>query len=56
MSNSSTVCVDANLVVRLLGPSDSQNILERWDHWIATDTRIVGPQLLRYEVTNALTK
>ena len=53
MNNSSTVCVDANVVVRYtLFPDDAiQNL---WESWEAAGTRLVAPTLLYYEVANSL--
>lgn len=53
MNNSSTVCVDASLVIRrvvsLSGPVHAQ-----WETWAQENCRLVAPALLYYEVTNGL--
>ena len=54
MRNSSTVCVDANLVVRLLGPSMTPGIVRQWREWQDMRMHLAAPRLIRYEVTNAL--
>ena len=52
--NISTVCVDANLVVRLfIDPQDS-GIDELWREWQLAGTRFVAPALLLYEVVNTI--
>ena len=53
MSNSS-LCVDANLVIRLV--ADPQDIVVRqmWEQWDADRRQIAAPTLLYYEVSNAL--
>lgn len=56
MRDSSTVCVDAGCVVRLVAgePSDRTSIQRAWDRWATEERLLVAPLLLRYEVTNAL--
>lgn len=54
MNNSSTICVDATIVTKLLVPSRSIDILQLWDDWRTTNTQFVAPQLIRYEITNVL--
>ena len=54
MSNSSTVCVDASIILRhILRPDDSP-IQKLWQSWISEETHLVAPTLLFYEVTNGL--
>jgi predicted nucleic acid-binding protein len=50
----SVICVDANLVVRLVLRDRAERILELWEEWTLGDIQIVAPGLLRYELTNAL--
>lgn len=52
---SSMICVDANLVVRLVlsGTYDSP-IVSLWQKWHEDRYSIVAPTLLYYEVSNAL--
>jgi predicted nucleic acid-binding protein len=54
MRNSSTICVDANLVVRLVAIAPDERTLALWERWRADNTDLVAPMLLRFEVTNAL--
>ena len=54
MSNSTTVCIDAGIVVRLTLGLDDTGIKQRWDSWISQGDTLVSPALLYYEVTNAL--
>jgi predicted nucleic acid-binding protein len=53
MKNSSTVCVDASLVVRRV-TSQSDPFHAQWDLWEQKNSRLVAPSLLYYEVTNGL--
>jgi predicted nucleic acid-binding protein len=46
-------CVDANFVVRLVNnPSETSPYLTLWDRWEQSQTQIIAPTLLCYEVTN----
>lgn len=53
MSNSSAICIDAGLVVRLFAPPSDVNIRQQWLRWQQEGRQLVAPILLRYEVTNA---
>ena len=50
---SSTVCVDANLVVRLIIDPDDLVVWHLWSRWDQERRPIVAPSLIHYEVTNA---
>jgi len=52
MNNSSTICVDANLIIRLVVVPEDRAVQECWKRWDATRTALVAPSLLYYEVTN----
>lgn len=54
MRNSSPVCCDANLVVRLVTKTDDSAIRPLWRQWRREGRLIVAPRLLRYEVVNAI--
>lgn len=54
MSNSSTVCVDASIVLRRVLQPDDDAIKELWQSWVDDEVRLVAPTLLFYEVTNGL--
>ena len=54
MGNSSTVCVDASIVLRYVLQPDNAPIKKLWKSWLESETRLVAPSLLFYEVTNAL--
>ena len=54
MSNSSTVCVDASIVLRRALQPDDDAIKELWQSWVDDEVRLVAPTLLFYEVTNGL--
>ncbi len=46
-------CVDANFVVKLVNnPSETSPYLTLWDRWEQSQTQIIAPTLLCYEVTN----
>ena len=53
MSNS-CICVDANLVIRLVADPADALVRERWEEWDASRRQLAAPTLLYYEVTNAL--
>ncbi len=52
--NNSLVCVDASIIVDLLIGFDEPRLQLLWDGWIESETELVAPQLIRYEVTNVL--
>ncbi|HET8522412.1 MAG TPA: type II toxin-antitoxin system VapC family toxin [Thermomicrobiales bacterium] len=54
MLNSSTVCVDANLIVRLITGLPDDPVRRIWREWDSTNSTRVAPFLFRYEVTNAI--
>lgn len=53
MSNSS-LCVDANLVIRLVADPADETVRDLWEQWDAAHRQIAAPTLLYYEVSNAL--
>jgi len=53
MSNSS-LCVDANLVIRLVADPRDETIARLWEQWDGAKRQLIAPVLLYYEVTNAL--
>lgn len=54
MNNSSTICVDAGLVVRRVVIPQDAAIQAIWEQWATSQTYLIAPTLLRYEVTNAV--
>jgi len=50
----SWICVDANLITRLVVAPDDQPVQQLWRQWQLENRRLAAPILLRYEVTNAL--
>lgn len=54
MTNSTKICIDANIVVRFLVPDSSPGILNLWAEWKRLQTPLYAPPLLQYEVSNAL--
>lgn len=54
MSRSSTVCVDASLVVRHVAAPTDADAAALWAGWEAARVTLVAPALLHYEVANAL--
>jgi predicted nucleic acid-binding protein len=52
MNNSSTICVDANMVIRFVVVPGDKAVQECWNRWEAARTALVAPSLLYYEVTN----
>lgn len=49
----SSICVDANLVVRLAISQQDTRVRELWQEWADKESELIAPMLLRYEVTNA---
>jgi predicted nucleic acid-binding protein len=54
MSSSTTVCIDASIVLRHVLLPDDVPIQKVWQSWVSRGMRLVAPSLLFYEVTNAL--
>lgn len=50
----SWICVDANLVVRLVADPADTVVRKQWEQWDADGRQLAAPTLLYYEVTNAL--
>jgi predicted nucleic acid-binding protein len=48
------LCVDANLVIRLVVDPKDQAVRQTWEQWDADHRQIAAPTLLYYEVSNAL--
>jgi predicted nucleic acid-binding protein len=53
MPNSS-ICVDANLVIRLVADPNDTVVHQLWEQWEIDSRHLIAPALLQYEVTNAL--
>ena len=51
MNNSSTVCVDANIVIQRVVSNAAEDL---WETWAQSGVRLIAPTLLYYEVTNGL--
>ena len=54
MPSSSTLCVDASLVVRFVTNAPDPPIQAQWRVWRELGQEFVAPNLLRYEVVNTL--
>lgn len=52
--NNSSLCVDANLVIRLVADPADEAVRDLWEQWDAEHRHIAAPTLLYYEVSNAL--
>jgi predicted nucleic acid-binding protein len=50
----SWICVDANLVIRLVADPADEPIRQLWAQWDTTNRQLAAPALLTFEVTNAL--
>ncbi|RLC62307.1 MAG: hypothetical protein DRI48_09705 [Chloroflexi bacterium] len=53
MSNS-LLCVDANLVIRLVADPRDEAVRQLWEQWDAEHRQIAAPTQLYYEISNAL--
>jgi len=56
MNNSSVICIDAGLVVRLVADPDDEVVQEQWNQWTEEQRDLVAPTLLYYEVANGIYK
>jgi predicted nucleic acid-binding protein len=52
--NSSLLCVDANLVIRLVADPADETVQRMWELWDSERRQLAAPTLLPYEVANAL--
>ncbi|MFC2037258.1 type II toxin-antitoxin system VapC family toxin [Chloroflexota bacterium] len=52
--NSSWLCVDANLVIRLVADPAGESVQQLWEQWDSERRQLAAPTLLYYEVANAL--
>lgn len=52
--SSSWLCVDANLVIRLVADPAAIEVHRLWEQWDTARRQIAAPALLYYEVTHAL--
>ena len=52
--NSSWLCVDANLVLRLVADPADESVQSLWEQWDSEGRQLAAPTLLPYEVANAL--
>lgn len=50
----SPLCVDANLVIRLVADPADEPVRRLWEQWDAANRQLAAPTLLYFEVTNAL--
>lgn len=54
-NNSSPICIDTNLVLRLLlGGPNRQEVRDQWDRWIEKGVTLIAPPLFAFEVTSVL--
>jgi predicted nucleic acid-binding protein len=51
---SSWLCIDANLVIRLVADPADDSVRGVWEQWDAERRQLAAPTLLYHEVTNAL--
>ncbi len=54
MHNSSIICVDANILIRLTLKPNEGALQQMWDSWMAQEYTLIAPTLLYYEITNGL--
>jgi len=50
----SWLCIDANLVIRLVADPKDEAVRRLWEQWHAERRQLAAPSLLYYEATNAL--
>ena len=54
MNAAETICVDSNLLVRLVADPDATSIRRQWREWRGAGVDLIAPVLFVYELTNAL--
>lgn len=54
MPSSSTLCVDASLVVPFISAASPETVVQLWKEWRVNGVSLVAPYLRRYEVVNAI--
>jgi predicted nucleic acid-binding protein len=54
MSNSSVICLDANLIIKQVEPHPPAEVSRLWRTWNKAGVRLHAPTLAIYEVVNAL--
>ena len=52
--NNLWICVDANLVIRLIADPADETAQHLWEQWDSERRQLAAPTLLYYEVANAL--
>ena len=53
----STVCTDAGIVIKLvIQEADSDLVHSLWHYWLQSDTKIVAPGILPFEITAVIRK
>jgi predicted nucleic acid-binding protein len=52
--HNSWLCVDANLVIRLVVDPEDETVWRLWEQWDVEKRQLAAPTLLFYEVSNAL--
>jgi predicted nucleic acid-binding protein len=52
--HNSWLCVDANLVIRLVADPRDESVRRLWEQWDAEKRQLAAPTLLYYEVSNGL--
>jgi predicted nucleic acid-binding protein len=51
----SLLCIDTSFVIRLITQTPTHSTyLELWEQWMNTETEVIAPSLLPYEVCNGL--
>lgn len=52
--STSLICVDANLVIRLLVVASDSQVVTLWQGWRRSGAQLVAPALLHYELVNGI--
>jgi len=52
--NSSSLCVDADLVLRLVAVPADEAVRSTWEGWSSETRQLAAPTLLRHDVAGAL--
>ena len=52
--HNSCLCIDANLVIRLVADPGDESVRRMWEQWEVAERELGAPTLLNSEITNAL--
>ena len=55
IKNSSQICIDSNIVIRLvLGGPKAEELREQWSEWVEKNVSLIAPPLFLFEITSVI--